>query len=282
MDKCATLSTDSGATLADDPNIHRAAALIRPSWILPYSSANVSAANGPDTLRRTNWALWHPGPRWFAPTNTSDPGPGGWRTHIFASQFPQRCRRYLLFEDDLKGQGFGYTLNFLTAALLMAISESRVLLEVPVDPTWMPLGAAVRWESVSPMTGFAASAVRGNRTWSTATKYSKTGGHRPAERPRWCSVPPFTLQCFYKPWTHCPRPKARKHMAPWLHHSWPYVIASWPPIQEDVVRIKLSWLASSWFLYGGKKSRKPLRLNAWHPVNNTSWSTDRTLRRSSE
>lgn len=78
---------------------------------------------------------------------------------IHASQHPHVCNRLLLVEDDLPFSGLGYTSVLWRAALLVAMRAGRVLIEVPLDISWYP-----------------SQAVRA---------------------PRWCTVPPFTLQCFY-------------------------------------------------------------------------------------
>lgn len=40
-----------------------------------------------------------------------------------------------------------------------------------------------------------------------------------------------------------------------LHERWPYVIVVWPHSRVKVVRVKLSWIFSSWYLWQGRKSR---------------------------
>ena len=114
-----------------------AAALLRPPGVLPYSKANISALRlGRDCTRCSR----HVGPQLFAPTNESDPGPGGWPAHIWAAQFPARCERYLLYEDDLRGQGLGFTLNFIyvvrhwppTAIERRQLATCRHLVSIPV------------------------------------------------------------------------------------------------------------------------------------------------------
>ena len=218
----------------------------RPAGIDPYGRENIS---------RTSIERWRQpaGPQLFAPTNDSAPmnPQRSWIRHIWASQFPEDCSKakYLLFEDDLASQGAGYTHNFYTALLLMAMMENRVLVEVPVDADWKPYGA-----------GNASQII-----WNTSHYYSRTGHHVPTTQPRWCSRPPYTQACFYQPWSHCSIPRlagrrgehvgVRHAAAPHLHPRWPYVITLWPSPTSRVVRVKLSWIFCSWFLWQGKNSR---------------------------
>jgi len=133
-----------------------------------------------------------------------------------------RCERFLLVEDDMRvpavrsNQGLGFTAQVLVSAQLMALRQQRVLLEVPYNASWPEHGLA----------------------------------H--AFAPRWCSVPPFTQQCFYEQWTHC-RPPADDASSP---HAVPLTgggkvrrfLRRWPPPHAPVVRVKLSWLLNSpWF-----------------------------------
>ena len=135
----------------------------RPSNLLPWSPRvkNQIPTESPHTPRGR--------PPWYYPTQWSPAAPsrnasthGGhgaprshtptedWLPHLYASQFPKRCERYLLIEDDLRGQGFGFSVEFYVASLLMAVSEQRVLLEVPVDPAWRPRGSnetLLRWNT---------------------------------------------------------------------------------------------------------------------------------------
>ncbi len=105
-------------------------------------------------------------------------------SHVFlmnairASQHPEDCAsaRYLLIEDDVLRQGVGFTSRYWLSALRLAVSSNRVLMEVPVDRDWP---------------GFPVN----------------LGYPQNVANPRWCLVPPFTLQCFYQPWTHCPLPR---------------------------------------------------------------------------
>ena len=56
-------------------------------------------------------------PNFFSPLEASD---DGWAGAIYASQHPASCEKasFLLYEDDLKGQGLGYSIFFHVMALL--------------------------------------------------------------------------------------------------------------------------------------------------------------------
>ena len=96
--------------------------------------------------------------------------------------------------QDLLQQGLGFTLTFWVSALLVAVRNGRVLIEVPVDNTWPP-----------PPRG--ASPNRSRAVLGTGT-------------PRWCGVPPYTLQCFYADWSHCQAPQnISMHTAPQTRHT---------------------------------------------------------------
>ena len=41
---------------------------------------------------------------------------------------------------------------------------------------------------------------------ANADKLSSRGLLPSLLQPRWCEVEPFTLQCFYHRWSHCPPP----------------------------------------------------------------------------
>ena len=63
----------------------------------------------------------------FSPRNqTVD----GWRSAIYASQFRPSCDRLLLVEDDLTKAGLGFTAKLWAVALLLAMRDNRVLVEV--------------------------------------------------------------------------------------------------------------------------------------------------------
>jgi hypothetical protein len=195
-----------------------------------YGTANISRL-AMETKRQPA------GPQWFAPLNASGTS---WLGHVFASQYPHDCQRarFLLFEDDISAQGFGYSLNFYVAVLLMAMADNRVLLEVPVDPSWKPLGGGRNTSYI---------------TWNASHAYTRV--HRPASRPRWCSRRPFTLACFYQPLSHCGVPHESEHVAPHMHARWPRVTTWWPDRRRArVIRVKLSWIFCSWFLWAGKSS----------------------------
>ena len=131
---------------------------------LPFTRpANIDAWGGVEylaSLKQTH--KWQ-----FSPKNeTID----GWKSAIYSSQFRANCDRFLLVEDDLTKAGLGFTAKLWTTALMVAMRDNRVLVEVRM-------------------------VKMGNKTRSDGF-----------ERPRWCDRPPYTLQCLYQTWTHCPLP----------------------------------------------------------------------------
>ena len=135
--------------------------------------------------------------RWqFSPINTTN---DGWAAAIRASQFGN-CSRLLLVEDDLVKAGLGFTAKIWTAALLVAMRDNRVLMEVRM--------------------------VRPNATVEVKHNLTMVRQH-PFERPRWCDREPYTLQCLYMPWTHCQLPPAdatviRPGGRPLKVNKWPH------------------------------------------------------------
>ena len=87
--------------------------------------------------------------------------------------------------------------------LLLAMRESRVLLEVPVNASW---------------------------------DHRRPRPIPTSKMPRWCSTDPFSWRCFYEPWTHCvtPAPGVAGVHAP---QGW------WPPARRrPVAQVKLTWI----------------------------------------
>lgn len=93
--------------------------------------------NGPVRSRPSELPLWgadnlsllrHSHRYHFAPVNESA---DGWASVMRASQFPVDCSRLLLVEDDMNSSGIGFTAKIWGFALLMAMRDGRVLLEVP-------------------------------------------------------------------------------------------------------------------------------------------------------
>ena len=169
----------------------------------------------------------------FAPVQPAPPD--GWADAIRASQFPSECGRMLLIEDDIAGQGLGMTAELMTFALLIAMKHGRVLLEVALDPNWGRTNTSVPYR--------AATA-------------GPTTPIRPATRPRWCSRPPFTHQCFYRPWSHCAAGNTSEHVSPKLGRwnglpDFNPIRAAWP----RYVRLKLSSLAVTTPLYRDKSGK---------------------------
>ena len=89
---------------------------------------------------------------------------------VHRSQYPPSCDRYLVLVDPRHaGMGLGWVSTLLVNMLATAMSENRVLIEVPYH------ALSERAETV-------------------------------AKSARWCDREPYTLQCLYKPWTDCPLP----------------------------------------------------------------------------
>jgi hypothetical protein len=171
-----------------------------------------------------------------------------WSDAIMANQFPSSCQRMLLVEDDLQAQGLGMTAEYLALALLLALRERRVLAEVPVDPSWNPT-CAPPWDDPRPLPKWVQQLIPPGKTlqqipkhlldgWrveplrcagrptctypcapaNLSRQYHSSGSfaHPPATRPRWCTRPPFTHECFYQPWTGCAIPPPSTHVPPHL------------------------------------------------------------------
>jgi len=101
--------------IPSDPAALRGPPPTRPVDLPDWSWANLSG-------------LKHSHPGHFSPVNFSA---DGWSTAIFASQFRRDCRRLLLVEDDMNRSGLGFSGKIWSIALLVAVRDNRVLLEVP-------------------------------------------------------------------------------------------------------------------------------------------------------
>ena len=172
----------------------------RPENLLPWGQPQLAA------LTHTH--------RWqFSPRNEST---DGWRSAIYASQFRSSCDRLLLVEDDLTKAGLGFTAKLWGVALLVAMRDNRVLVEVRMIK-------------------------EGNR--------SRSDGF---ERPRWCDRPPFTLQCLYQTWTHCPLPGPNATIV--RPGGRPLKVARWPH-SEPYVRTGLGRIhRQGAFWYGARSN----------------------------
>ena len=169
-----------------DPALLKGPPVLRPSKLIPWGPLHVRALHHTHT--------WQ-----FSPSNRSD---DGWSAAIRASQFGN-CRRFMLVEDDLSHAGLGFTAKLWIVALLIAMRDNRVLIEV--------------------------RAVHANERESSHRNQSSGIGGKLYQRPRWCDRAPFTLQCLYLPWTHCTLPANRTisrldmtHPSEWPHYA-PYV-----------------------------------------------------------
>jgi len=88
----------------------------RPKHLKPWGAANFSG-------------LVFDHPRLFIPQNVKPPD--GWVDAIYASQNPANCTRFLLLENDVAHAGLGMQARFILQALLLAVRDQRVLLEIP-------------------------------------------------------------------------------------------------------------------------------------------------------
>ena len=150
-----------------------------------------------------------------------------WTATIHSSQFRSDCSRMLLFEDDLKGQGLGYSANYYASLLILAIKNDRVLAEVPVDASWP--------RDQPPYSN-------GTSVYTSPSIAFHPSGLKPATSPRWCDRPPFTLQCYYREWTRCSIPASQLHVAPVPHYKkrflpW-YRLVRLGYAQERILRVK--------------------------------------------
>ena len=115
---------------ADDGPLH-----VRPDDLSPwhvqvngFDDRRISWSNSSSSMRDRRFSH----PHMFIPRNAAN-ATDDWRAAIRASQHPPECRaaRYLLVEDDMIGSGLGFTGRLLASALLLAMRQGRVLLEIP-------------------------------------------------------------------------------------------------------------------------------------------------------
>lgn len=173
-----------------DPASLRGPPLVRPADAAEWGRSNLSGL--------THSHRYH-----FAPTNYSA---DGWYAAMYASQFRRDCRRVLLVDDDMNNSGIGFTAKIWSFALLLAMRDHRVLLEV-----------------------------------------QRTNGHS-----RWCDREPYSFQCLYEPWSHCPEPPP--DIPAIVPSGRPLRLSTWPH-RAPVVRTSLGRLhrqGAIW--YGSKKS----------------------------
>ena len=131
--------------------------------------------------------------------------------------------------------GLGFTRSFWASALLVAMRSGRVLLEVAVNSSWPH-----------------PPRPRSDETPSAA---NVTRVQRKAAVPRWCSVAPFTLQCFYTPWSHCALPPEHTHR-PLPLHGKRYRLAHLV-METPSLRLKLSAMKAGplgWALWGSRSA----------------------------
>ena len=156
-------------------------------------------------------------------------------------QFPANCTgaRYLLVEDDLDSAGLGWTAKMWSSVLEIARRQDRVLLEVPLNSSWR-------------------HAKRAHRAWHKRSNVADPGGRRP----RWCDRPPWTLQCFYQPWTACPLPDASTSVYKPGVEADMHLLKVFKSRRYQLathVQLKLSWIATSQSTWGSALQLKGLR-----------------------
>ena len=147
-------------------------------------------------------------------------------------QFPPSCSdaKFLLLEDDLDSAGFGWTARMLASVLTIAKRQGRVLLEMPLNASWQHNRKA-------------------HSRWHKKSGVADPGG----KRPRWCDRAPWTLQCFYQPWTQCPPPSSSTRVfKPGVESDDPLikVFKSSRYRMATHVQLKLSWIATSGSTWG--------------------------------
>lgn len=196
----------------------------RPHDLEPWTAENITSAMQGSFRNVTFWRMLRPDTRRLRAFVPSQPRSDGWASAIRASQHPLHCKRFLLLEDDMLGSGFGFDGRLMSLAMLIAVAEQRVMLHAP-----------------------AANATRPYQHFSHVTSG------------RWCDRPPYTLDCFWKPLSHCQAPAGGvgktglKQVEPFRvirGRTFPRFEGRYWPLAAPVVRLKLSWLHESQ-LYAG-------------------------------
>lgn len=253
-----------------------------PRWSMIKMKTNASTQAEHDAVRyhlhRADNDL--PAPLDAANATQRDHSTVRWSELLRRHQFPTgptACNRMLLVEDDLTGQGLGMTSDWLSAALLWAVKEGRVLREVPVDRTWNPT-CVPPWIDPRPLPDFVQNAIPPGKTLRNMPKHLLKGwrregircsvppsgaecrppcapanlsrpfhylGHASSPRPRWCTMHPHTHECFYKRWTHCPIPPEAEHRPPFLGRSSDIRVNAEHHASTRVLRVKLTWVFAS-------------------------------------
>lgn len=192
---CALHAPADPAGLSSEP------APSRPSGLAPWPAGSPRQLNHSHRLQ-------------FSPTGSSHEQNV---RSIWASQFPERCERFLLVEDDLARAGLGFSAKIWAAALLFAVREERVLLEVP--------RGEIRRRSLVP------DLDEGHGVPNTPTEWEKLR-NASVPTPRWCDRAPYTLQCFYAAWSHCTPPTERRYARP---TGRPLKMSRWPHAAPVVI-----------------------------------------------
>ena len=149
------------------------------------------------------------------------------RPHIYVALVPPRS-----------GCGLGFTSNVIENLLLYALTQNRVLIEVPVNSSWYN--------------------VRGKKPFNE--------GRTPALSPRWCDDGPATHQCYYSRLTHCKVPPVHTHTAPHLGHGASIRNNNQINAEAHALRFKLTWFFKTpgIGLYASAAKREAARF-LWRP-----------------
>ena len=196
----------------------------RPHDLEPWAAENITSAMQGSFRNVTFWRMHRHNTRRLRPFVPAEPRSDGWASAIQASQHPLHCERFLLLEDDMLGSGFGFDARLMSLAMLIAVGEQRVMLHSP-----------------------AANSTRPYQHFPNVTSG------------RWCDRPPYTLDCFWEPLSHCQPPVTgvgkrdvkEVHPIPVVRgRTFPIFGGRYWPLAAPVVRLKLSWLHESQMYVG--------------------------------
>ena len=220
---CSRYASQCAVRVPADPADLAGPSILPPADLIPWGPQHVSS-------------LQHQHKWQFSPVNSSD---DDWASAIKASQFGN-CSRLLLVEDDFTKAGLGFTAKIWQAALLIAMRDDRVLMEVRI----------------------------GKHAGGCNAICKKRESY--IERPRWCDREPFTLQCLYRPWTHCQPPPAEARVV--RLGGQPLYVNMWPHDKPYVVT-GLGRIHRQGSFWMGARSRALLREAGRFLFRPRSWVT---------